>query len=411
MSIPAQASDDNLASASSEKLKSWSPDERNEIYNRRIQGEKWESICRDHPNRSKHALQQQYSIMKKAAPPRRSIHAIGKTRNSALNASAFAINGLDGSVDDKTADAGDHDSSEADDEDVDVSPTKVVRPGEDSDDSDQPRKTRSARNLRLSKRLSQPDQSKNDDEADESEQPETPIPTRPKRAGAQDKNYSLLNTVLFGDDLDGTRYGRGNGEPSNSERRSKVVTLRTGIPKKHSTPPANSPRRKSQGKNASPQLRSPRTKSTRKTVSTNGDQEAENSPRNDEAPRRMSTRHTEAINGNPAQSELDDDPNVKSPLRKRRRQAPSRLHIEQEILSDTQKAAKKRKLSSLTPNESVPTPVSAMSKEPEGEEAQKSKWQRQAKPKPELGFLPNGQPRKRRKRVGGLKSDSTVEVC
>ena len=328
-----------------------------------------------------------------------------------MNPSAFATNGLDGSVDDKTADAGDHDSSEADDEDVDASPTIVVRPGGDSDDSEQPRKTRSARNLRLSKRLSQPGQSRNDDEANESEQPETPISKRPKRAGAQDKNYSLLNTVLFGDDLDGTRYGRGDGEPSNSERRSKVVTLRTGIPKKHSTPPANSPRRKSLKTN-SPKLLSPRTKSTRKTVSTNGDQEAENSPLNDEAPRRMSTRHTEAINGNPAHSERDDNPNLKSPLRKRRRQAPSRLHIEQEILSDTQKAAKKRKLSSVTPNESVPTPASAKSKEPEDEEAQKtSKGQRQAKPKPELGFLPNGQPRKRRKRVGGLKSVVKVKVC
>ncbi|KAL8867920.1 MAG: hypothetical protein Q9174_005346, partial [Haloplaca sp. 1 TL-2023] len=350
---------------------------------------------KDHPNRSKHALQQQYSIMKRAAPPRRSIHSMGKLRNSTLNASAYDINGLDGSVDDKTADAGDEDSSEEDDdEDVDVSPTKVVDAGEDSDESNSPRKTRSARNPRLSKHLSQLAKPNNDDEANDSEQPETPKSTRPKRAGAQDKDYNLLHSVLFGAGIDPAA----DAEPANGERRSKVVTLRTGIPKKHLTPPAASPRRKSL-KQTSPKHLSPRTKTTRKAASTNGDQDVEKSPVHDEAPRRMSTRYTEAINEKSAHSEHDDNPSLGSPLRKRRRQAPSKLYIEQETFSDSQAAAKKRKLSTVTPNESVPTPVSAKSKGSEDPDGQKSvKIQRQSKPRPELGFLPNGQPRKRRKR-------------
>ncbi|MCJ1393303.1 hypothetical protein MMC18_006175 [Xylographa bjoerkii] len=43
----------------------WTEQAREDVFNRREAGEGWETICPDYPNRSRHAMQQQYSMMKK----------------------------------------------------------------------------------------------------------------------------------------------------------------------------------------------------------------------------------------------------------------------------------------------------------------------------------------------------------
>ncbi|MCJ1471450.1 hypothetical protein MMC13_000089 [Lambiella insularis] len=43
----------------------WTAEAREDVFNRREAGEGWETICPDYPNRSRHAMQQQYSMMKK----------------------------------------------------------------------------------------------------------------------------------------------------------------------------------------------------------------------------------------------------------------------------------------------------------------------------------------------------------
>ncbi|MCJ1407090.1 hypothetical protein MMC19_001160 [Ptychographa xylographoides] len=43
----------------------WTIEAREDVFKRREAGEAWETICPDYPNRSRHAMQQQYSIMKK----------------------------------------------------------------------------------------------------------------------------------------------------------------------------------------------------------------------------------------------------------------------------------------------------------------------------------------------------------
>lgn len=43
----------------------WTVEAREDMFSRREAGEGWETICQDYPNRSRHAMQQQYSMMKK----------------------------------------------------------------------------------------------------------------------------------------------------------------------------------------------------------------------------------------------------------------------------------------------------------------------------------------------------------
>ncbi|KAA6414725.1 MAG: hypothetical protein FRX48_01475 [Lasallia pustulata] len=43
----------------------WSVEAREDMFTRRASGEGWETICKDYPNRTRHAMQQQYSMMKK----------------------------------------------------------------------------------------------------------------------------------------------------------------------------------------------------------------------------------------------------------------------------------------------------------------------------------------------------------
>ncbi|KAL8830805.1 MAG: hypothetical protein Q9191_001235 [Dirinaria sp. TL-2023a] len=54
-----------LLSNRSGKSNVWTPEERADLFNRRQIGEDWETICRDYPTRTRHAMQQQYSVEKR----------------------------------------------------------------------------------------------------------------------------------------------------------------------------------------------------------------------------------------------------------------------------------------------------------------------------------------------------------
>ncbi|MCJ1225915.1 hypothetical protein MMC12_002564 [Toensbergia leucococca] len=58
---------DSPASSRKDKSNLWSIAAREDIFARRQNGEEWETICVDYPTRTRHAMQQQYSVMKKQA--------------------------------------------------------------------------------------------------------------------------------------------------------------------------------------------------------------------------------------------------------------------------------------------------------------------------------------------------------
>ncbi|KAL8734080.1 MAG: hypothetical protein Q9181_003325 [Wetmoreana brouardii] len=347
-------------------------------------------------------MQQQYSMMKKSAAPvgisgiveliwfradtaqRRSTKGGSRRRNAAINASSSAVEAFDGASEDRTHPkaglAGD--SDEAGSQDEEDSPTRAQSNPEDSDQSDKPRKGRSAQKSRSSKRLTRLAQIQAEDEAEE------PVSTRPKRARASGINYNLL---LQNSDYDENAERPTNTDLPKPERKSKIIALRTGTPK-----------------NLVPEVPSPRTRKTRKTASINNDHEAELRPfsQHDETPRRMSTRGMEAVNGTNTTDQALVDKLQKLTPRKRRGRIPSRLHIQdvdREPVSTTKsnnKTSRKRKHSEVEASESNPATATTVDPAQENDEGEGERTvkRRQARPKAHLGFLPNGQPRKRRKR-------------
>ncbi|KAL8704448.1 MAG: hypothetical protein Q9201_002406 [Fulgogasparrea decipioides] len=348
-------------------------------------------------------MQQQYSMMKKSAAPvsisgivelivfradiaqRKSTKGSSRRRNATINASSSAVNAFDGASEDKpdpTAGLADDDSDEAGSHDEENSPTRAQSNPEDSDQSDKPRKGRSVQKSRSSKRLTRLAQIQAEDEAEE------PVSTRPKRARASGINYNLL---LQNSDYDENAERPTNTDLPKPERKSKIIALRTGTPK-----------------HLIPEVPSPRTRKTRKTASINNDHETEvrQVPQQDGTPRRMSTRGMEAVNGTNTPDEALVDRLQKLTPRKRRGRIPSRLHVQdvdQQPVSATKpnnKISRKRKHSDVEASESNPATATTVdpTQEHDEEEGERIVKRRQARPKAHLGFLPNGQPRKRRKR-------------
>ncbi|KAL9580605.1 MAG: hypothetical protein Q9212_004400, partial [Teloschistes hypoglaucus] len=358
MPPPEQASEKD---ASSERTNFWTMEQKDEIYNRRQNGEDWDSIWR---------------IMKKIAPPK-----FLKEKPSAIE------------------DSSDDDSDESDSEADEPTPTKTVQSlSDESDQSEKPRKTRSAQKHRSSKRSTR---NAEVDADEESPKAETPTSTRPRRARASGKNYNMLAKPEDFEELaaDEAVVVDPSNLPLKSPKRSKIVALRTGLPKK-ATPDAPSPKAVKNLKNKINEIRTPSPRKTRKAASMNHEHEAASSVASHEetSSKRMSTRLMQANNeGHPAPSDdLVDQLRKFSGSSKRRRHAPSKLHLEQEQLSgaSSAKTSRKRKLSEAEASETLRTPGTAASEDDESKEPRR----RVAKPKEHLGFLPNGQPRKRRKR-------------
>ncbi|KAI4249073.1 MAG: hypothetical protein LQ352_005727 [Teloschistes flavicans] len=402
MPPPDQPSDKDAASARSDNSNSWTMEQKEDIYNRRQEGEDWESIWESYPHRSKHALQQQFSIMKKIAPPRPSVKTSRRGRTATGDTSSTKINGNHDVLKDKPSaieDSSGDDQDEADSEAEEPTPTKAVQPlSDESDQSAEPRKTRPAQKARSSKRLTRNAEVEADEE---SPGPGTPPSTRPRRARASGKNYNMLaKPEDFEESADEPRVV----DPLKSPKKSRIVALRVaaGVPKK-ATPDARSPRAKNP-KNMIPEIQTPPPRKTRRAASANNDHEAASTVASNEeiSPKRMSTRLKEANEGNPAPDEdLVDQLRRNSGPGKRRRHVPSKLNLEQELLSKapSAKTSRKRKLSEAEASETLATPATADSAAQTTDDDEKQEPRRRvAKHKEHLGFLPNGQPRKRRRR-------------
>ncbi|KAL8627372.1 hypothetical protein Q9189_006927 [Teloschistes chrysophthalmus] len=383
MPPPEQASDKDASSAHSERSNFWTLEQKDEIYNRR-QNDHEEASSTDTDTAKKTSVKSSSRGRKLKGDTSPAARLSGKHKPMREKPSAIE-------------DSSDDDSDESNSEAEEPTPTKTAQsPSEESDHSETPRKTRSAQEHRSSKRSTR---NAEVDADEESPKPETPTSTRPRRARASGKNYTMLaKPEDFEESADEPVVVDSSNLPLKSPKKSKIVALRTGVPKK-ATPDARSPKVVKNLKNKTNEVRTLSPRKTRKAVSMNHEHEAASSVASHEetSSKRMSTRLMQANEGHPAPSDdLVDQLRKFSGSGKRRRHAPSKLHLEQELLSkaSSAKTSRKRELSEAEASETLRTPGSAASEDDESKEPRR----RIAKPKEHLGFLPNGQPRKRRKR-------------
>ncbi|KAL8780273.1 MAG: hypothetical protein Q9213_006549 [Squamulea squamosa] len=396
------------------KSNAWPTEERDDIFNRRQKGEKWDTICVDYPYRSKHAMQQQYSIMKKQAALVTHLSLLStfyflmlnqkqktptkgrgrrKGKASALTSPAVMTGpkkALKRRPSPKDADPSDNNSDE---ESTGYVATKAVGrydgPPESDNDSESVKEPDSARKQRLRRRLNKT--SVEDDEE--------PVSARPKRTRTSVVNYNVLQNSGYDQD--------DQGEEANPEltsdvpaRKSKIVALKMGIPK---TPVVEG--------------RDLKARKVRKQLNINTDEEALRTPtiQDDASTRRMSTRGKRVVNGtiarrdSPASFAAAETTNVLDSKRKRRSLFPpgwgelpqnSEPEPDLDVASDSKatRSSRKRKNSEAEVNETRPKKIIAVESAPENQGKRSAKKKRRGKPREHLGYLPNGQPRQRRRR-------------
>ncbi|KAL8904132.1 MAG: hypothetical protein Q9207_003483 [Kuettlingeria erythrocarpa] len=344
-------------------------------------------------------MMKKQSAVRALCPPRtRKLYANGpeKTpsksnqgrRKPAAKASAPAANGVDG-ADDRSEDESSSGQAEAESEDVNtgIEKRKSARKGRPrrahSEESVKPRRRKSAPQPRLSERLKR---SAKDQSADESDESEEPVSMRPRRSRAPPINYSLLQNLDF-DQYGVSDSGVGPDEP---KRKSKIVALRTGPPKK--------------------QLLSPRNvdaKTPRRKASVGDDTTAKKTPfTEDVSATRKSTRGKKTADGDLADDE--GRPNLfrgelGTPRRKRRRrllahQDQSGNETSPAVVTKSVSKRGKRKRSEDGTGKTDGEAAGANAPAGAGESPQPEKKRRKSKIREDLGFLPNGQPRKRRRR-------------
>ncbi|KAL8752474.1 MAG: hypothetical protein Q9184_005723 [Pyrenodesmia sp. 2 TL-2023] len=401
-----QPADPSPAAARSEKSNTWSPGERIDIYSRRRKGEHWDTICPDYPHRTKHAMEQQVSMMKKQSAPVTPLvpsslintHAneIQKTpvksnegrRKSFAKAPPPAVNGGDG-ADDESEDESSSGQDEADSEDVNTiferrKSTRKGRPRRaPSEESVKPKRRKSAPQLRLSKRLKR---SAKDQSADESDEPERPVSARPRRTRAPPINYSLLQNF----DLDQNGASDSGVAREEPKRKSKIIALRTGPPKKHLLSPRNldgkTPRRKVSVGDGTTAKKTPMVEDVSATrKSTRGKKFADDDLADDEG------------RPNLFRGELD------TPRRKRRRRLLAHEDSPEKetspvVTTESISKPRKRKRSENGTDKANGETAGANDMAEADESQQPEKKRRKSKIREDLGFLPNGQPRKRRRR-------------
>ena len=290
----------------------------------------------------------------------------------------------------RTSPEDDGDSSDADsgDESTEHVTTKAIGgldgPADTDNDSDSAKEPASARKQRLRRRLNLA--SVNDDDDNE------PVYSRPKRTRASVVNYNLLQNSGYDQDDQGEEAPTpsASNEPI---RMSKIIALKMGIPK---TPVVEN--------------RDVKTRRAQKSLNIDVNDETTTPTRlEDGSARRMSTRGKKLVNGktdnlaSPASFAADEETSISGSRRKRRSLFPQdpEPDLETQVAVDTKvtRSSRKRKNSEVEVNETRPKKVVAVESAPEDEEQPSVKKKRYGKPKEHLGFLPNGQPRQRRRRV------------
>ncbi|KAL8687665.1 MAG: hypothetical protein Q9224_005086, partial [Gallowayella concinna] len=381
MPAPVQPSDTDPASRP-EKSNSWSTAQRMDIFNRRQQGEKWDTIIVDYPNRSKHAMQQQYS----KTPP----NAGGRRRKAPSTASpAVPTASKRASKRQTVQDDADQSDAKSDANSTSKIASKIVGgkdgAAETDEEPESPPEQDSARKKRLSKRLK-----KTVIEDDE------PVTARPRRTRASGINYNVLqNSGYDQDDQDEAVALHPAAEAP--VRLSKIIALRTGFPK-----PSNV------------QEPDPKTKKLRKSLNIAIDDQVTRTPTAQDEEytgRRMSTRGRKFINGksdylpSPLSFAADGDTNSFGGRRKRgfQDQDQDQEQLLNRVLgirgdSKATRSSRKRKNSETDSIETRPRKVVAHETSPQDEHDHPARGHTKRSVKEHLGFLSNGQPRQRRRR-------------
>lgn len=208
---------------------------------------------------------------------------------------------------------------------------------------------------------------------------------RPKRTRAPPVNYNLLNNL----DLDPTGESDIAVAPQEPERKSKIIALRTGPPKKL---PVNA--------------QDLDTKTPRRTLNADVGHEAPKTPavHEDISITRKSTRGKKIADDNRPPND-DEPPNaLRGELttpRKRKRRLLAHLEALTEATApvpatEPAKRSRKRKHSE--------DGVDQDREMTESEQPEKKRRRAKEKIREDLGLLPNGQPRKRRRRVSRYSS-------
>ncbi|KAL8657235.1 MAG: hypothetical protein Q9226_002130, partial [Calogaya cf. arnoldii] len=373
--MPAPVQDADMSDASSpphRKSNAWPKEERDDIYNRRQKGEKWDTICLDYPDRSKHAMQQQYSIMKKQAILNTPTKSKGrrKGKSSAPTSPAVMPNSVK-KVSKRKASPENANQESDSDSDRESSPSVPNKPigGNDGapemeNDSESttkgPDSTRKQR-LRRRKQLT-------DDEDDQ------PVSTRPRRSRASGVNYSLLQNSGYGLDDQADEVGV-EATPDVPVRKSKIVALKMGTPK---TPVADEAGNR------------------RKSLNVTVDDESmheDNSTRRSQRVKKVVNRKTGNL-ASPFSHTASEDLHLPGGKRKRR----SLLAPEPDEDDSDARATRSKKRKNSEPENNKAHPEKDAAKESGQEEIPFRNRKRQARPKEHLGFLSNGQPRLRRRR-------------
>ena len=258
----------------------------------------------------------------------------------------------------------------------------------DSESPAKPKRRKSAPQPRLSKRLKQLGKAHSED--DEPNQSDEPVSARPKRTRAGGINYSLLLPSSDNDENEQPATTLVTEEP---KRRSKIITLRTNPSKTLLGNALDLSRRRS-----------------RKTASIDDNREMDKSPVVSEmaSATRKSSRVKKVADEVLANGDVQsDNPHeVLYTPRKRKSRLISHLDVtgrnaNSEPVIDSIKSSRKRKHSEEAADEISPKTAVAAGRghNEESEHPEKKKKRAKQKLKEDLGFLPNGQPRKRRRRV------------
>ncbi|KAL9027470.1 MAG: hypothetical protein Q9196_004007 [Gyalolechia fulgens] len=389
MSTPVQASGRDAALSHSEKSNAWTVTEREAVFHRRQDGESWETIWLAYPNRSKHAMQQQYSkIMKKQAHPKTPIKPNRIPRKASAHTHSSAVSGVDTHSSDKSSFGLDGASPDAEISDQGSRSTGKARLRRaNSDEHVAPKGPNSTIQPRSSKRIKRNAKDEPDDEHGASEEP---VSARPKRTTASGVNYNLLLQDNYFDETQEPATAAVTEEP---KRKSKIVKLRTNPAKtllgtlleqtrKKNRRTASvdngreTPKPPVEKEAVSTQRKSARVKKVVDESPANGDVRSENSPEKLTTPRKRKPRilaHLDVVDQD-ADPAAADDP----PMRSRKR---------------------KRYGGGADPTHPEPAVADGLVRDEESEQPESKRRRGKPKMREDLGFLPNGQPRQRRRRV------------
>lgn len=324
-----------------------------------------------------------------------------RRRKASVDAVHASVNGTDGandgSDDDSGSDRDDSDSADARSRGPASRPTrKVRRVHTDSDENTKSKKKPSALKPRLSKRLKQ---SAKDQIPDGSDRPDEPVSTRPKRSRAPPKNYSLLlpNSDDLNEESDVAVAPEGL-------KKSKIVILGTGPPKKQQNG-----------------VRDPEIKTVRSSASPDSVVEVRKSPASPveyQKVVRKSTRGKKMADDHLTTTRMGSDAlrkKMKTPKGRKPRMLahldPSDVDTPSVPATASAKKGQKRKRSEDRVDNIRPVGRVTTSPVPDAESEQpEKKKRRKQKVRHDLGFLPNGQPRMRRRRVSDSFSNTVSQI-